>query len=73
MPLQNLQNLGKNEGKVPADRFIHSDLNYCHLTWMLSSAKSVAKLTVSKKAPLLLLNNYESPCEVLLENSGNQS
>ena len=70
MPLQNLQNLGKNEGKVLVNRFIHPNFNYCPLMWMLSSAKSIAKLTVSKKAPLLLSNNCERPYEVLLENSG---
>ena len=45
MPLQNLQNLGKNEGKVLVDRFIHSNFNYCPLMWMLSSANSLQKST----------------------------
>ena len=56
--------------KVLTDKLIYLNFNYWPLIWMLFSAKSIANWKSSRKSSLFILNNYDSPYEELLENSG---
>ena len=51
--------------------FIFATFNYCPLVWHFSSSKSLLKIErIQKRALRFLLNDNESPYELLLSKSG---
>ena len=59
-----------DEKKTLIESFIQSNFNFCPLVWMFTSPKSGRKIErVQERALRLLLNNYESDYESLLEIS----
>ena len=62
--------IGFDEKKTLIESFIQSNFNFCPLVWMFTSPKSSRKIErVQERALRLLLNNYESDYECLLEIS----
>jgi len=60
--------IGFDEKKTLIESFIQSNFNFCPLVWMFTSPKSSRKIE-RVRALRLLLNNYESDYECLLEIS----
>ena len=63
--------LGFEERKVLINTFVMLNFNYCSLVWNFSSAQSLNKIeNLQKRALRVLLNDYDSTYEHLLEKSG---
>ena len=70
-PLIRLKHLlGFEERKVLVNTFVMSNFNYFSLVWNFSSAQSLNKIeNLQKRALRILLNDYDSTYEDLLEKS----
>ena len=62
------------EKKTLIESFVQSNFNFCPLVWMFTSPKSVRKIEhVQERALRILLNNYTSDYETLLDMSKKSS
>ena len=63
--------LDHEESFVLVNSFIYSNFNYCPLVWMFSSKRSLNKIkNLQKRALRIVLDDYTSSYELLLEKSG---
>ena len=63
--------LSFNAKRVLINSYIISNLNYCPLVWMFSTAKSLNKIeSLQKRAPRFSYNDYTISYEGLLEKAG---
>ena len=62
--------LNQNSKKVVIESFILANFNYCPLVWHFCTSESLKKLErIQERALWLLLNDYQSDYETLLEKS----
>jgi hypothetical protein len=62
--------LNQNSKKVVIESFILANFNYCPLVWHFCTSESLKKLErIQERALRLLLNDYQSDYETLLEKS----
>ena len=63
--------IGYSENKVLTDSFVHSNFNYCPMSWMHTSPKSIRKIErIQERAFRLLLGDYISTYDELIVKMG---
>ena len=66
--------MGQKEKEAIITSFIYSNFNYCPLVWHFCSCKSSQKIEqIQKRCLRIILNDYTSDYETLLEKSGKPS
>ena len=64
--------MGKKEKEVIINSFIYSNFNYCPLVWHFCSKRALNKIEkIQERCLRLVLNDYTSNYEELLQKSGN--
>ena len=63
--------MGKSEKVAIVNSFIHTNFKYCPVAWHFSTCKSIRKVEKTQKCCLrIILDGYDSDCDVLLRKSG---